>query len=114
MNLIKKAFNAIEKVNLTDVKIYDLENKNPFYNYVVVATGTSRQSTALLGYLKEEMKNAYEVKGIEGKSSGWLLVDLSELVIHVFDEEMREYYKFDERFINVKEVTVKWFTHNNN
>ncbi len=106
MDLIKKTVSAIEKVNLKDYKIYDLENKNPFYNYVIVASGSSRQSSALLDYLKDELKEAYEIKGIEGKRTGWLLVDLGELILHLFDAETKEFYKFDEKFINIKEIIL--------
>lgn len=104
MDLLKKTINSFNEVNITDYKAFDLENTNPFYNYVVVAVANKRQANALLGYLKEELKNAYQIKGIEGKNSGWLLVDLGELVIHVFDAEANEYYKFRDRFINIKEI----------
>lgn len=106
MDLIKKTIKILEEVNITDWKAYDLENINPFYNYVIIATGTNRQSTAVLGYLKEELKNAYEVKGIEGKNTGWLLADLGDLLLHIFDLEAKEYYKFEERFMNVKEIKI--------
>lgn len=104
MDLLKKTINAFLKANITDYKAYDLENTNPFYNYVIIAFGNNKQANALLGYLKEELKNAYEVRGIEGKGSGWLLVDLGNLVVHVFDNISRDYYRFEERFINIKEV----------
>lgn len=106
MDLITKAIKALEQVNITDIKVYDLESANPFYNYVIVATGTKRQSNAVLDHLKEELANAYEVRGIEGKGSSWLLVDLGNLIIHIFDEDAKDYYKFDERFINVKELKL--------
>ena len=106
MDLLTKTLTAITRVNLVDLKLYDLENKNPFYNFVLVATGTTRQANAVLGYLKEELKNAYEIRGIEGKLSGWLLIDLGELIIHLFDDETRKYFKFDERFVKVKEIEI--------
>lgn len=107
MNLLKKSLNAILKTNLVNLKVFDLEETNPFYNKVVIATSTSRQTAAVIGYLKQELKNVFEIKGIEGQRSGWTLIDLGEIVIHLFTEEMREYYKFDERFIGIKEISVK-------
>lgn len=104
MDLIIKAIKALEQVNITDIQSYDLESTNPFYNYVIVATGTKRQSSAVIDHLKEEMTNAYEVRGIEGKDSSWLLIDLGNLIIHIFEKDAKDYYKFDERFINVKEL----------
>lgn len=104
MDLVKKAFSALEDVNITDYKAFDFENTNPFYNYAIIAIGNTRQANSLLGYLKKELKNAYEIKGVEGKGSGWLLVDLGELIVHVFDQDARDYYNFEERFINIKEI----------
>lgn len=104
MDLLKKTIKALKEVNITDYKSYDLEDTNPFYNYVIIASGNKRQANSLLGYLKEELKNVYQVKGIEGKGSGWLLVDLGNLIVHVFDLEAKDYYKFDERFVNIKEI----------
>ena len=44
MDLLKKTINAFLKVNITDYKAYDLENTNPFYNYVIIAfLTTSKQ-----------------------------------------------------------------------
>ncbi len=106
MNLLEKTLKALNKVNLDDLKVFDLENKNPFYNLVVIATGNIRQANALVGYLKQELKNVYQIKGIEGKRSGWLLVDLGELLIHIFDADTRAYYKFDERFIGIKQISL--------
>ncbi len=107
MELLQKALTALNKTNLTNLKVFDLENNNPFYNLVIIATGSARQTQAVLAYLKEELKNVFEIKGVEGQRSGWILVELGEVVIHLFDEETREYYKFDEKFIGIKQLENK-------
>lgn len=104
MDLLKKTVNALKEVKITDYKSFDLDNANPFYNYVIIASANKRQANSLLGYLKEELKNAYEIKGVEGKGSGWLLIDLGNLIVHVFDLEAKDYYKFEEKFVNIKEI----------
>lgn len=104
MDLLKKTINALKEVNITDYNMYDFENTNPFYNYVVIASANTRQANSLLGYLKEELKGSYEIKSTEGKNTGWLLVDLGDLIVHVFDSEAKDYYRFYERFVNVKEI----------
>lgn len=108
MTLLKKAVEAIGHVNLSNLKIYDLENRNPFYNVVIVGTGTSRQSDALIGYLKDELKNAFEIKGVEGRQTGWLLIDLGEVIIHIFDQDNRSFYDFDDKFIGLKDLTHEY------
>lgn len=103
--MLEKTIKTIELVKLKDLVIYDLENTNPFYRYVIIGTAqTNRQGEALIGYLKDVLKDNVEIKGIEGKKTGWLLIDLGDIIIHVFDKEMRSYYQFDERFIGVKSL----------
>lgn len=103
--MLDKTIKTIELVKLKDLRIFDLENTNPFYRYVIIGTAQSlRQGEALIGYLKDVLKNNYEIKGIEGKKTGWLLIDLGEIIIHVFDKEMRSYYHFDDRFLGMKEL----------
>lgn len=106
MSLLEKTLKALEKTNLTDLRAYDLGTSNPFFDIVIVATSNPRQNQAVIGYLKEELKNIYEIKGIEGNKSGWTLIDLGEVIVNLFDEETRDYYKFDEKFIGVKEIKL--------
>lgn len=106
MELLQKIFNALDQVNLKDLKGYDLENKSPFYQYVIIGTGTKRQANALVGYLKQELKNTYNINGIEGKSSSWLLIDCGEVIIHVFESDEREFYGFDDKFIGFKKLEI--------
>ena len=37
-----------------------------------------------------------EVVAKEEKSDGWVLLDLSDIIIHLFTEEQRHLYKFEE------------------
>lgn len=108
MTILNKTVDAIGNVNLANLRIFDLENKNPFYNIVIIGTGTSRQSDALIGYLKDELKNAFEIKGVEGKQSGWLLIDLGDIIIHIFDQENRSFYNFDDKFMGFNELTEQY------
>jgi len=68
MDLLKKTINAFLKVNITDYKAYDLENTNPFYNYVIIAFGNNKQANALLGYLKEELKTHTRLEVLKVKA----------------------------------------------
>lgn len=103
--MLEKTLKTIDLVKLKDLVVYDLENTNPFYRYVIIGTAqTGRQGEALIGYLKDVLKDSVDIRGIEGKKTGWLLIDLGDIIIHVFDKEMRAYYQFDERFIGIKSV----------
>ena len=70
-----------------------------FADYFVVCSGDStRQIEAIWqeirGTLKEEGVIPYRS---EGKAdSGWVLLDLGEVIVHIFSPSYRDYYRLDE------------------
>ena len=88
----------LEKINAKDINIYDTKDRTPFFEYMIVSTvASSRQLSALGGYLKEEAaKNDFEIKGIEGANSNeWVLADLGNVLVNVFTKEARELFDLD-------------------
>jgi ribosome-associated protein len=106
MELLEKIIKTIEIVKVTDIKVYDMEKSSPFFDYVILATANERQSYALIQYLKSSV-GAEQIRGFEGKTGGWLLVDLGEVILHLFSKEMRDYYGFDKRLMSLKQIEVK-------
>lgn len=103
MNLLEQVIKTIEIVKVTDLRIYDMEKSSPFFDYVIVATANERQANALVTYLKDTV-GPEVIRGVEGKKGGWLLIDLKDIVIHVFSSEQRDYYGFDKRLMNLKRI----------
>lgn len=70
-----------------------------FTDYFVICTATSsRMLKALADGVIEKIHAEHKKKGhIEGNAdSGWLVVDYGDVVVHLFDEELRRYYKLEE------------------
>lgn len=69
-----------------------------FADYLIIATGTStRHVMALADNLAKELKmNGYSAY-IEGKNSdgNWVVVDTGDVIVHLFTEEVREYYALE-------------------
>lgn len=103
MNKLNEFIEILEQVNVTNLKVYDYENKSPFFDYVIIATATDRQSNAAIGYMKQN--NLVDLNRVEGRNnSGWVLIDAGDIIIHLFTEEQRKYYNFDERLIGIKQI----------
>ncbi len=67
-------------------------------DYFLIATGTSTTHVkALADELEYEMKHSHGVlpRGIEGRSSGWILLDFGTVLVHIFLKEQREYYNLE-------------------
>lgn len=85
--------NVLEEVKAKDIKIYDFDKTSPFYDYFIIATVNERQANAAANNLKQAFKD--DILNIEGKSSGWVLVDLNDVIVHLFQAEDREFYGLD-------------------
>lgn len=82
-----------------DILILDMRAITPLYDYLVLATGTSRRQ---IHTLAEEIDAAMHVEGekrigIEGyQASRWVVQDYGDIVVHVFDENARAYYALED------------------
>ena len=85
----------------------DLRPLQTFTDYFVfLSAETRRQMEAL----QEELTSSLKEYGgkryhTEGNSySGWILLDYGDLVVHIFDEEQREYYKVEQLWSHAREI----------
>jgi ribosome-associated protein len=90
--------------------VLDVRGLSPITDYFVIATGTSaRQMRTVLDDLCElgPTKGYAPVSssGYEGET--WLLCDMVDVVIHVFNQESRMYYDLDSLWGDAKRVDWK-------
>ena len=96
--------------NGTDVVILDMRELTPIFDYFVLATGTSRRQLHAMSEeidhkLEDELKDRRE--GIEGyQESRWILLDYGTVVIHLFDQEMRDYYALEQLWATADRVDL--------
>ena len=82
-------------VNLSVIKIAELSSLG---DYMVLATGNnSTHVKALADELEFQLKGmGVPVHHIEGhRSDSWILLDYTDVLVHVFSDEAREYYGLD-------------------
>ena len=103
MEKLHRIIETLESLKVKDLAVYDFENTSPFYEYFVIATTNERQSNAAINYIKKALL-ADEIKHIEGKGGTWVLIDCHDVIIHLFREQDRSYYGFDQRLMDVKRV----------
>ena len=99
---------AIER-NCTDVVLMDLRGKSPATDYYLIATGTSnRQIRTVADEITEMAKENKWVKfGQAGYDEGrWVLQDYVDVVIHLFDDEYRDYYDLEMLWGDAKQVPL--------
>jgi len=79
-----------------DVMILDMTQKTALFDYFVIATGTSRRHLhAVSEEIDEVLEKQLNDKRISREGfdeSRWIVLDYGTVVIHIFDEETRQYY----------------------
>jgi len=89
---------ALEEVKATDIRVLDVTDKSSFTDVLVIASGnSSRQVRSLINSVVVKAKEAGAVPiGIEGEQQGeWALVDLGDVVVHVMQPSIRDFYNLE-------------------
>jgi ribosome-associated protein len=90
---------ALEDVKAHDIKVFNTTRLTELFDRVVVASGTSnRQTRAAASSVVEKVKDAGgHVISVEGTEAGeWVLVDLGDIVVHIMQPAVRNYYALEE------------------
>ncbi len=96
--LCELAVEALEDIKGIDIKILDVIDKSSVTDIMIFASGnTSRQVKALANSVADKAKKAGSpALGIEGDDSNeWVLVDLGDVVVHVMQPSIREFYNLE-------------------
>ena len=110
-SLISNIVYGIENVKGLDVSILDLRDiENTVCKYFVVCTGSSNTHvSAIVSAIKKTVSKELEEKPFhtEGNENAeWVLIDYINVVVHVFQKQIREYYNIEELWGDAKTTKV--------
>ncbi|MCG7571081.1 ribosome silencing factor [Pseudoalteromonas sp. CNC9-20] len=97
-NLLDFALDKIDDMKARDVITLDVRDTSNITDFMVVCSGNSkRQVQSIAQHLAKEAKeHDLEVIGMEGQDIGeWVLVDLGDVVVHVMQDETRDFYQLE-------------------
>ena len=95
IELARKCEEILDSKKGLDIKVIDTAAGNVLADYIVIATGTSTTHIKALADEVEVQLKALNVSPhhVEGyRSNTWLLLDYTDVIVHVFSEESRRYY----------------------
>tara|TARA_S200000501_G_C20807428_1_gene736824 strand:+ start:1016 stop:1354 length:339 start_codon:yes stop_codon:yes gene_type:complete len=105
--LCKLIEKSLSKNKAKEITILDLKKKTSIADFMIICTGTSsRHIIALSNYISEDLKKQnLAMLNIEGKKNGdWIIVDIGDIIIHLFRNEVREYYNL-EKMWSINHIT---------
>ena len=95
----KLVIEAMEDIKAHDIVAIDVRKLTSIFDWVVVASADSaRQTKALSRHVRDRLKDSgAHIIGTEGEESGdWVLVDAGDIVTHVMQPAVRDYYNLEE------------------
>ena len=97
--LLHSILESLENDKAVNIKSINLLDRSSIADYMVIASGSStRQVNSMSQNLVKNLKN----KGISARkpeglaNSDWVLIDVNEIIIHIFRPEVREFYKLEQ------------------
>lgn len=90
---------ALEDIKAQDIRVYDTVHLTSLFDRIAIASGTSnRQTKALAASVRDKVKEqGGAVLSVEGEDTGeWVLVDLGDMIVHIMQPAIREYYRLEE------------------
>jgi ribosome-associated protein len=93
----------------TDVVVLGIQALTTIADYFVICTADNeRQLRAIQRNIDEEMaKQGVDVRRVEGTAeSGWVLMDYSDVIVHIFGKHERAFYSLDRLWSAAQPVLV--------
>ena len=90
---------ALEDIKARDIQAIDVRKLTSIFDWIIVASADSaRQTKALARHVRDSLKEAGSaLVGTEGEEGGeWILVDAGDVVAHVMQPAVRQYYNLEE------------------
>jgi ribosome-associated protein len=101
----------VEDKQAADIVLLDIREQTTIADYFVIATvDNERQAKAVEDEILQKLKLEQNIRplGIEGieNRGGWTLLDYGDVIVHLFTEETRNYYKLEDLWAKAN-VVVK-------
>ena len=97
-DLAREIARVLDEKKAIDIVAIETEEVTVVSDFFVIASGTSNTHTkALADDVEYEIKKRLDIapEHIEGRATGWILLDYGTVLVHVFDKESREYYNLE-------------------
>ncbi|MFT5737449.1 MAG: ribosome-associated protein [Maribacter sp.] len=111
-DLIALILQGIEEVKGQHINLLDLRDiENTVCDYFIVCNGTSNTHVnAIVGSIQKIVSKAIQDKPwhVEGEANAeWVLLDYINVVVHVFQKQIREFYDIEGLWGDAKFTTIE-------
>lgn len=94
-----------------DLKLFDVRELSSLTDYLLIVSGRSdRQVQAIADNIRSEFKHRHDLLplAVEGTDQGrWVLLDYGDLMVHVFQPDVRAFYDLEGLWSEAPEVVLE-------
>lgn len=108
--LLDTVFHAADDKKAADMVVLNMQGVSLLADYFLICHGNSdRQVQSIAREIKDRAEEAgYDVKRLEGfDSARWILVDMGDVVAHVFHKDERSYYNLERLWGDAPELEME-------
>lgn len=107
--LIASAVKILDSKKAEDIRVIKIGDLTILADYFIIADGTSSTQTKALAdelefRLKEMGREPKQVQGNNG--SNWIILDYSDVVIHIFYKETRDFYNLERLWSDGEDIDI--------
>ena len=106
--LLEKIVSILDEKKAEDIVAIETAGITIVADYFVIASATSNPHVkALADDVEDELaKLGVFASHIEGRATGWILLDFNDVIVHVFLNASREYYNLESLWADANQVDL--------
>ena len=107
--MIEKIVRTLDSKRAEDIQVIGIKDLTIIADYFVIANGDSNTQTKALADEVEYKMDLLGIKPVrtEGyQTSQWIVLDYSDIVVHVFYKETREFYNLERLWSDGEQVDI--------
>lgn len=109
IEMVEKIVKTLDLKKAQDIKVLKVTNLTILADYFIIANGGSNTQTKALAdevdfKLSQEGVNPTRTEGYA--SANWIVLDYSDIIVHVFNKESRDYYQLERLWADGEEVDI--------
>ena len=111
LDTVKKIVKALDDKKGNDIEVIKIDELTIVADYFVIVTGNSNTHIRALA---DEVEYQLEEAGmkpdhVEGRTTGWVILEYSGVVAHIFTEEARNYYNLERLWEDASKIDASQF-----
>ncbi len=111
LDTVKKIVKALDDKKANDIEVIKINELTIVADYFVIATANSNTHIrSLADEVEYQLEEAgIKVDHVEGRATGWVLLEFQGVVVHIFLEDARHYYNLERLWEDGAKIDISGF-----